>query len=309
MFICNHCDKEFPSSVALRGHSRIHGTSFGKVHQLICCCVLTKKVIQAKHLERFQNNLKRCKHCDRLLDSNRKFCNRSCAASFNNIDRINNGYVVSEDHKKKTSATLKQKYGNKEHSCDSSQKKNVKQSYTIKRPECSNKNTNSRLPKKHKVIGPYSKIFTVNCHHCHFVFLSRKKLKYCFGCKSKYSESAKSGYKFTFNVYNYPDLFDLSLVQKHGWFAPGGKAKRWNINGVSRDHKVSVNEAIRNDYDPYYISHPLNCEIMLHSLNDKKKHHSSISYAELVKRVDEYEASKLPGLGSNQHIAPFGLSE
>ena len=48
---------------------------------------------------------------------------------------------------------------------------------------------------------------------------------------------------------------------------------------------------------------------MLHVLNDKKKHHSSITYEELVRHVNSYETLKLPGLGSNQHITPFGLSE
>ena len=61
------------------------------------------------------------------------------------------------------------------------------------------------------------------------------------------------------------------------------------MNGYTRDHKVSVNEAIKNNYDPYYIKHPLNCELMSFNDNNKKKTKSSISYDELVKKVDEYE--------------------
>ena len=51
---------------------------------------------------------------------------------------------------------------------------------------------------------------------------------------------------------------------------------------LSKDHKVSVNEAIKNGYDPYYISHPLNCEIMPWIENNKKDKNSSISYNHLV---------------------------
>jgi len=140
--------------------------------------------------------------------------------------------------------------------------------------------------------------------------LSRKKLKYCGNCRDKYSESAKQGFKFTFNVYEYPNLFDLSLLENRGWFAPGGKTGKWNPDGISRDHKVSINEAIRNGYDPFYISHPLNCELMIHIENDKKKHHSSMSYDELVRQVDEYELQKcllLQSQGSNLGPSDYGF--
>ena len=108
---------------------------------------------------------------------------------------------------------------------------------------------------------------------------------------------ARNRYKFTFNVYNYPDLFDLDRIKEIGWFAPGGKSGRWNINGLSRDHKVSVNEAILNNYDYYYITHPMNCEIISHKMNNKKKTKSSITYEELVKLVDDYDRKMAPSAG------------
>jgi hypothetical protein len=70
----------------------------------------------------------------------------------------------------------------------------------------------------------------------------------------------------------------------------GGKSKQpINKNGISRDHRVSVFEAIRQNYDPYYIKHPVNCELMLHCENNKKKSKSSISYDQLVKLVNDYD--------------------
>jgi len=96
-------------------------------------------------------------------------------------------------------------------------------------------------------------------------------------------------YRFKFNVYDYTDLFDLDILNSVGFYSPGGKSGKWNIDGLSRDHKVSVSESIKNKYDPYYISHPLNCELMPHKENNKKKHKSSITYETLVGLVDEYD--------------------
>lgn len=59
---------------------------------------------------------------------------------------------------------------------------------------------------------------------------------------------------------------------------------------MSRDHKVSVDEAKKNNYDPYYITHPMNCELMPHIENNKKKITSSITYNELKLMVDNFDA-------------------
>lgn len=61
------------------------------------------------------------------------------------------------------------------------------------------------------------------------------------------------------------------------------------MSGVSRDHRVSVSSAIKNNYDPYYITHPINCELMHHIDNVKKHTSSSITYEELIKQVNDYD--------------------
>lgn len=45
-----------------------------------------------------------CKHCNSKISENKKFCNRSCAATYNNTHRI-----VSDETKKKLSETMKNK--------------------------------------------------------------------------------------------------------------------------------------------------------------------------------------------------------
>jgi protein involved in sex pheromone biosynthesis len=82
-------------------------------------------------------------------------------------------------------------------------------------------------------------------------------------------------------------LFDFSLIQKFGWYSPGNRIPK-NNNGISRDHKISINEAIKNEYDPFYISHSLNCQLMEHSENKTKYTKSSLIYTELVSLVDKY---------------------
>lgn len=133
---------------------------------------------------------------------------------------------------------------------------------------------------------PFSKVYTCKCQHCGIVALYRSQKKYCKNCASSYAENGRAKFVFSFNVYHFPELFDIGFITKYGW------RSKTNPNGVTRDHKVSVNEAIRNNYDPYYIRHPLNCELMLFEQNNKKKTKSSITYQELVKLVDEYESKR-----------------
>ena len=62
-----------------------------------------------------------------------------------------------------------------------------------------------------------------------------------------------------------------------------------NPDGVVRDHRVSVADAIKYNYDPYYIRHPINCKLMLHRDNSKKHTASSITYDKLIEEVDEWD--------------------
>jgi hypothetical protein len=93
--------------------------------------------------------------------------------------------------------------------------------------------------------------------------------------------------RFTFNVYDYPDYFDLKLIELYGWYR--AKNRGDNQNGVSRDHMYSIKEGFVNNIDPYYISHPTNCVLMRHVDNNKKKTNSTITFSELVERVKTFD--------------------
>ena len=269
---CIECNKIFGSIMSLTGHKRMHGSSNGTITLTMCSCIFTKKVMPVQYLQKYQKTLKQCKQCGETFKPWGKdaiYCGHSCSAS-----------TVNSLRGPRTEATkLKIAKSIEKHNALNPRKKKI------------------------EIVGKFSKIYICNCKHCASKFISRIKKQYCELHRLLYSSSSKSGYKFTFNVYHYPDLFDIDLLDRTGWFSPGGRAGKWNINGLSRDHKVSVTEAIKNGYDPFYITHPLNCELMLHSDNNKKKTKSSISYGELIEIVNLYENNMLRRLASNQHIA------
>lgn len=106
----------------------------------------------------------------------------------------------------------------------------------------------------------------------------------CDDCKIGYDRHI---FDFKFNIRDYVDLFDINVINKIGWVSSTNK------NGLSKDHKVSIYDAIENRYDPYYISHPCNCEIMPMTENIKKSSKSSITYQELVFLVNSYNQLKM----------------
>ncbi len=76
---CRFCNRKFEGKFVTKKHLRQHQKS----------CYLNPK------------NKRHCKYCGSLLDSKRKFCDRSCSASFNN-----KGRKMSLESKRKTSKSL-----------------------------------------------------------------------------------------------------------------------------------------------------------------------------------------------------------
>lgn len=280
-FKCKKCNKEFHSYSALSGHMKSHGPSMGISARIMCCCLYTRKKMKASKIDEFQrryfeylSNPNKCKTCEKDLMFDKRFnkyCSSSCSTKITNKQR------------KKTTK-------GKEKSLICSTCGKVYQG-SIHTPKC--KGLCKECIKNKKVQNIKSKAFSKIpwriCNHCKKQFISRRKLKYCDNCSYLYKTTNRVKYKFTFNIFNFPDLFDLELLKNVGFYAPGGKAGRWNIQGFSRDHKVSVNEAIKNNYDPYYITHPLNCELLPHIDNTRKNSKSSISYDLLKMQVNEYD--------------------
>ena len=131
------------------------------------------------------------------------------------------------------------------------------------------------------------------CPNCNLVF--QKKTKYCKNeCRREYERKNMEEYQkyrldcnFKFNLSDYKDEFDFSLVEEYRWYSPTNKNN--NISGVSRDHMLSVREGFENGIDPNIISHPANCRLMIHSENISKNKKSIITLDELIDRIKKFE--------------------
>lgn len=96
----------------------------------------------------------------------------------------------------------------------------------------------------------------------------------------------KSCCQFKFALNNYPDEFDFSLIEKHGWYK--AKNRGDNLNGISRDHIYSRNKGFEELIDPYIISHPANCQLLRHNDNISKHKGCDISIGDLIEKIKKW---------------------
>ena len=131
------------------------------------------------------------------------------------------------------------------------------------------------------------------CLECNSSMLCRPSdnRKFCSPrCWVIYSEKNKEPFllyrqrcNFDFKFEDYPNKFDLKLVEQNGWYSPSNKGN--NLDGVSKDHMFSVRHGFDLGIDPEIIKHPANCNIMLHKQNQRKREKSSITIEELLERI------------------------
>jgi hypothetical protein len=220
-------------------------------------CENKKKEREVEYLK----NPKHCKNCGNIIkfdSENESFCNHSCSASFTNgkrdyskwSDKISDGlfnYFVSIGVRNKD---------------------DIKGIYKLKCNECQ------------KDFDGYNNRLKFCSKEC--------KNKNIRG-KSKITEykAYKNDTNFKFNLADYPEEFDFSLIEKYGWYSP--KNKKNNLNGISRDHMLSVREGFELGVNPEIVSHPANCELMIHRDNISKNKKSSLTLEELLERIKNFE--------------------
>lgn len=134
------------------------------------------------------------------------------------------------------------------------------------------------------------------CLECNSVMLCSPSnhRKFCNSkCWVGYTEKHKEPFllyrqrsNFDFKIDDYRDKFDLTLVEQFGWYSPSNKGN--NLDGVSKDHMLSVRDGYDLGIDPEIIKHPANCKIMLHKQNQSKKEKSSITIDELLSRIKNW---------------------
>lgn len=107
----------------------------------------------------------------------------------------------------------------------------------------------------------------------------------CDECKGNY-RTYKERCLFNFTLSDYPDNFDFGLIEKHGWYKAKNKGN--NLNGISRDHIISIKYGFENNIDPYIISHPANCQLLKHSDNNKKNTNIGCTLDELLIKIKQW---------------------
>jgi len=234
-------------------------------------CIYCKRKIALHSHRRHQDvchlnpkNIKYCKRCGKILKKGQtKYCSNKCSAIYNSPKW--KGRKLSEETKRKIGIGVK-----------------------------NSKYVKSLTLKTYSFVCQYcGKTFEVAC---------KKKRKFCSrectgkgqiritlpddGSFKKYFLDCH----FNFNVYKYPDEFDLNLLEKYGWYKTRRKDDpTQNLNGISRDHMLSIKEGFENNIPPEIINHPANCKLMRHRHNNRKNTESSISLSELKERIKKWD--------------------
>ncbi len=212
-----------------------------------CSNTFNKKKEEKK--KTYLENPKYCKECKDIIPYEKRltniFCNSSCCASYTNRGRE----ITWQDKIRKgiKNYMKSEEYINK-------QNQNLK-----------------------------------SCLNCSSPF-KKNKLFCSFSCKKEYERKNMDPFRkyrldcnFNFNLANYPEEFDFTLIETYGWYSPSNKKN--NLGGVSRDHIFSVREGFELNIDPKLISHPANCQLLIHSKNISKHKKSSITLEELLDRI------------------------
>lgn len=238
--------------------------------------------IKKKNNENYLANPKKCEQCGNIIPYEKRdnrFCGHSCSSSYTNHRRVIKQHNLSDN---------------------------------------GYKNILEAIYKKHKnSIDLYNEnpVFCKNCGKQ--LSYNRKKNYFCNqDCKNEFYKKNKSDYRlyrdlcaFKFNLNNYKNEFDFSLIEKYGWYTASNHGG--NINGVSRDHKFSVNEGFKNMINPLILSHPSNCKLMIHRDNIKKNWRSSISIDELILNIENFDKKygKFYDIPITKHITIEELRE
>lgn len=217
-----------------------------------------------------------CENCENEHDGeygSGRFCSSKCARGFSTKAKRNeiNEKVSKKMTGRKLSNETILKITNNENVKYWKNKKRSKE--TKDKIKKSNEKYRNLLKEKH-------------CRYCSEIKVMSYYGSVCEDCKGPY-KVYKEQCSFKFNIYDFPDLFNLSLIEKYGWYSPKN-SKNPNLNGVSRDHIFSISNGFKLGIDPKIISHPKNCSLIRHSENNKKNIKCNITLEELLEKINSY---------------------
>lgn len=199
-----------------------------------------------------------------LISTKRKFCSSSCFGQFN------------MKGKKRTKET-KTKIANSMRNHVKSEESKLKIS-GINNPNWIDGRSISTRTKK--IEGKKK------CIYCNEFKVEKKYKSVCDECRFKYYKAYRPSCEFKFNLNDFKEEFDFSLIDKYGWYNPTNKKN--NLNGISRDHLYSVKDGFINKIDANIISHPANCKLIKHSQNSSKNSTSNITLEVLKEKIEKW---------------------
>ena len=226
--------------------------------------------------------MNKCENCGTNHDGeygSGRFCSSKCARGFSTkfkreeinekVSNIMSGRTLTNEHKINISKNNGKYWQGKDGYWKGKQ-----------RPATHNNNYNYagvRVSKECKICGDIKSIL---------VFGS-----ICNDCKGEF-RVYKEKCKFTFKIFDYPDLFNLPLIEKYGMYSASNSLNP-NLNGISRDHKISVKYGFTHNIDTEIISHPLNCELIRHTKNQRKNRKCSITLNELKLDIKKWNCARV----------------
>jgi hypothetical protein len=269
---CLYCKKEFPSkglfTHVYRAHLKLYVYSSGnngKYKEIS----ENNKIKKQKLIEQYMLSPSKCGECNsNLIFEKRysKFCNHSCSATFGNRKRAENGWRPSLEQKKKTSETL---------------------TGEIYKPPVVIKITCKECQREFDYVKYYTYREKTFCSKsCSTKFSNKKRNEIARNNRSALI-NYRSACAFKFSVKDYPEEFDFSLIEQYGWYK--AKNNGDNLQGVSRDHMVSIRYGFDNNLPSEHLSHPANCKLIRHGDNVSKGTKNSITYETLLKRIEDWD--------------------
>lgn len=261
IFTCKDCGFVFDHPYKYANHRRfeVHKTKFiGKSSNKVVSKI-SGKLIELDQLKRheqaFLKKLKNCLQCKKQ-HTNPKFCCSSCGAKYNNKH------------------FAKERRG---------PPKGYRLGIVAKTGEKAKNHTQlEKFPSSHVYYNTCAKtgiFFTYKSYRKYHPSINADKRDYYRNCS------------FRFWVYKYPKWFDLKIVEEYGWYSTPGSKRNGikNLNGVSRDHMLSIHDGYVQNIDPKLMSHPANCCLILHAHNNLKNTKSKIGIKQLLQRIREFE--------------------
>ena len=253
---CIICKEQYSTKGLFTHFSRTHQnkTRSNNKQQISISLKLRNFDILIKNLKNYYSNPRFCTVCNTEIDyfkRHNKSCSKQCSAKIGNKSE----YRQSEEYKSK-----------------------MKTAVAIKREQ---------TPKKEPVIwGPYTRIYLIKCKISGEMFYSKTVKQISDSAKTEkrlYREKCS----FKFDVYKYPEEFDIQLLKIYGWYS--AKNKGDNFEGCARDHMISVSYGLTHKIDPKIISHPANCQIIQNKENQKKRGECSLTLNQLLLRIKMFD--------------------